>query len=152
MAGSGSGALLLVVGARGAGGFAAMLLGSVAGTRAAHAACPVVAVRDETAAVHREVAVGVRDPDDATGALEFAFEEAAARDAGLVAVHAWHRLPSPLTGSGEADSVAARARRRLAQVLAGWREKYPGVSVRQDMVPGIRSGRWPATRPARTWW
>jgi len=136
VAGSGSGALLLVVGARGAGGFAAMLLGSVSRYAAAHAACPVVAVRDEMAAVHREVAVGVRDPDDATGALGFAFEEAAARTAGLVVVHAWHRLPSPLTGSGEADRVAAQVGRGLALALAGWREKYPGVAVRQDVMPG----------------
>lgn len=136
VAGSGSGALLLVVGARGAGGFAAMLLGSVSRYAAAHAACPVVVVQDETVAVHREVAVGVRDPDDATEALGFAFEEAAARGAGLVAVHAWHRLPSPLAGSDEADRVAARAGCRLDEALTGWREKYPGVAVRRDVVPG----------------
>jgi len=86
---SGSDASMLVVGARGTGGFAAMFLGSVSGYAATRALCPVVVVRQETMAVHREIAVGIRDPQDATEALAFAFEEAAARGADLVAVHAW---------------------------------------------------------------
>ena len=67
------------------GGFAAMLLGSVSRYAAMHAACPVMVVREETSAVHREVVVGVRDPQDATAALAFAFDEAALRGATLVA-------------------------------------------------------------------
>ena len=46
---SGSDALMLVVGFRGIGAFAAMVLGSVARYAADHASCPVVVVRGETA-------------------------------------------------------------------------------------------------------
>ncbi len=143
---SGSGASVLVVGARGAGGFAAMVLGSVSRYVASRAACPVVVVREETMAVHREIAVGIRDPHETTGALAFAFEEAALRRAELVAVHAWFWFPSALhlPVAGEAtelrptdpDQISAEAASSLAAALEGWRDKYPGVKVRQDIIHG----------------
>jgi nucleotide-binding universal stress UspA family protein len=135
---SGAGASMLVVGARGAGGFAAMVLGSVSRYVAARAPCPVVVVREESMAVHREIAVGVRDPRDTGAALAFAFEEAALRDADLVAVHTWYWHPAAPHGpaGGDLDRVSAEAVGRLAAALDGWREKYPGVRVRQDVVHG----------------
>jgi nucleotide-binding universal stress UspA family protein len=133
---SGSGALMLVVGARGAGGFAALLLGSVSRYAAMHAACPVVVVREETSAVHREVVVGVHDPMDATAALDFAFGEADLRRATLVAVHSWNGLPVAHWRTADAERLAAEADRSLAEALAPWQEKYPGVPVRHDVVHG----------------
>ena len=124
--GSGSGALMLVVGARGAGGFAAMLLGSVSRYAAMQARCPVVVVRGETTAVHREVVVGIRDPDDSAAALAYAFDEATLRGATLVAVHSGQL--------GDAENVGPEADLNLSEVLATWRDKYPGVTVWQDVV------------------
>jgi nucleotide-binding universal stress UspA family protein len=144
VADSGSGASMLVVGARGAGGFAAMMLGSVSRYVAVWAPCPVVVVREETTAVHREIAVGVRDPEDVTGTLAFAFEEAALRGADLVAVHTWYWLPATSQASGPAGAlrlpdpaqISAEAGHHLAAALEPWHSKYPEVRVRQDVVRG----------------
>ena len=95
-------------------------------------------------AVHREIAVGIRDPQDTTEALAFAFEEAAIRGAELVAVHTWFPSALRLPVAGEAtelrpadpDRISAEAARGLAAALEGWRDKYPGVRVRQDIIHG----------------
>ena len=154
---SGSGALMLAVGARGAGGFAAMLLGSVSRYAAMHSSCPVVVVREETGAVHGEIAVGIRDSHDSATALSFAFEEAALRGATLVAVHAWYWFP-PVFGEPWAREIPARlsdpakisahAGEHLTEMLCRWREKYPTVPVRHDVVHG-HPGRVLASYTAR---
>jgi nucleotide-binding universal stress UspA family protein len=145
VAGSGSGAAMLVVAARGAGGFAAMVLGAVSRYAAGRATCPVIVVRELTMAVHQEVAVGVRDPRDATEALTFAFEEAAARHADLVVVHAWYWFPSALQAPADdaatevpfkPEQISAEAARSLSATLDGWQRKYPDVRVRQDVIHG----------------
>jgi nucleotide-binding universal stress UspA family protein len=125
--GSGSGALLLVVGSHGSGAFAAMTLGSVSRYAALHASCPVVVVRDGTTATDRLVAVGIRNPLDCGAALAFAFEEAHLRGAALLAVHA----------SQSGDSHAAeRAAVELEDLLDEWQCKYPDVNARRDVVQG----------------
>jgi nucleotide-binding universal stress UspA family protein len=146
VAGTGSDASLLVVGARGAGGFAAMILGSVSRYAASRAACPVVVVREESMAAHREIAVGIRDPQDTGEALAFAFEEAALRGADLVAVHTWYWIPAPprFAKTNEDPSlrpddparISAEADRQLAAALAVWQDKYPAVNVRRDVIHG----------------
>jgi nucleotide-binding universal stress UspA family protein len=134
---SGSGALMLVVGARGSGGFAAMMLGSVSRYAAMQASCPVVVVREETSAVHREVVVGIRDPNDTAGTLAYAFDEAALRGATLVAVHSWNCSRSALSdhpGGQDAVRIASEAEVNLSEVLRAWRDKYPAVPVWQDVM------------------
>ena len=164
-----TGASMLVVGARGAGGFTAMVLGSVSRYVAMHAFCPVVVAHEDSMAVHREVVVGVGDPADAAESLGFAFEEASMRGARLLAVHALGRYPASsgwdtedlklagwlhaapsLDDAGDAadppDESAAAA--ELAQVLDGWRDKYPEVSVGHEVVRG-HPGRVLASYSAR---
>jgi len=146
VAASGTGAQLLVVGARGAGGFAALVLGSVSRYAATHAPCPVVVMHEETGAVHREIVVGVRDPERADAALGFAFEEAALRGANLTVVHAipwWVPGAAPAVSPVAASSLAlaaaeaateAAAREHLAEVLCAWRQKFPRVAAAEDVL------------------
>ena len=123
---SGSGAAMLVVGCRGAGAFTALTLGSVSRYAAAHAPCPVVVVRDLSPVPSGLVGVGVGDLDDCAGLLTFAFEEASLRRAAVLAIHAW---PGP-------GLEAASAGARLAELMESWANKYPGVPVSQQIVPG----------------
>jgi nucleotide-binding universal stress UspA family protein len=112
----GAGARMLVVGASSTTGLASMLLGSVSRYVAQHATCPVVVVGQETSTVHGKVAVGVGDRHDAP-TLAFAFDEAALRQAGLLVIHSH--------GDGEVRGW-----------LTEWQEKYPGVTVSQQVVDG----------------
>ena len=139
---AGSGALMLVVGSRGVGAFAAMILGSVSRYAATHASSPVVVVRDEIGAARRQVGIGIGGLEGNTAALTFAFEEAALRKASLVAVHAWHAPQGDISRAGIAMTEPARgameaaATRQLAALLEEWREKYPDVPVSHDVVHG----------------
>jgi nucleotide-binding universal stress UspA family protein len=134
VADSGAGALMLVVGARGAGGFPSMLLGSVGRYAAMNAPCPVVVVREEARAVQREVVVGVRDLADTAATLAFAFDEADLRGATLVVVHSWNGLPAATWHPADPAQLAAEADRNLAEALGPWRDKYPAVPVQRDVV------------------
>lgn len=130
------GAVMVVVGSRGIGGFTAMLLGSVSRYTAMHATCPVVVVREQSVAVQREIVVGIRDTHESTEALTFAFEEAALSGAELVTVHSQHRFHPAIRAAGEPSRVTADITRSLAESLAAWRDKYPTVVVRPDVVLG----------------
>jgi nucleotide-binding universal stress UspA family protein len=139
---AGSGALMLVVGSRGVGAFAALVLGSVSRYAATHASSPVVVVREEIGAAHRQVGVGIGGPEGNTAALTFAFEEAALRRASLVAIHAWHTPQSDISRAGISqtapgrNALEAEATRQLDALLDEWREKYPDVPVSHDVVHG----------------
>jgi nucleotide-binding universal stress UspA family protein len=126
---------VLVVGSRGRGGFAGLLLGSVSQRMATHASCPVVVVRGRDDISGGSVAVGVSDdPPSAEQVLETAFDAAARRGCAVLAVRAY--LPAiPLWFAGvsaaqidtpEQDAVEQAG---LEEQLAPWRAKYPDVPV-----------------------
>jgi nucleotide-binding universal stress UspA family protein len=152
---AGSGALMLVIGSRGAGAFTALLLGSVSRYAATHASCPVVVVRDEVAASHRQIAVGVGDPDSSTDSLTFAFEEAALRHAALLVVHSWTmpevgmEKPWWALNDPSAHATETKAAKRLTALIDDWRTRYPDVEVSQDVLFG-HAGRALAGLSART--
>jgi nucleotide-binding universal stress UspA family protein len=143
---AGEGALMLVVGSRGGGAFAAMALGSVGRYAATHAHCPVVVVREETTAARPQVVVGIRDPHDCAATLGFAVEEAALRNASLIVVHTWQaplmrEQPDPGCDQDSvlpptADEIQENVARQLEQPLATWLAKYPGVTATVDVVHG----------------
>jgi len=136
------GAEMLVVGSRGLGGLAELLLGSTSLQVATHATCPVVVVRSleyiEPGPQHGRVVVGVDGSHSATDAVEFAFQEASLRGVGLTAIYAWD-VPSfqayGWLAVPQPDSVLPVYEREagllLAEALAGWTEKYPDVEVRR---------------------
>jgi nucleotide-binding universal stress UspA family protein len=130
-------ASMLVVGSRGAGGFAAMMLGSVSRCIATNSPCPSVVVKGEPVPARGEVVVGVREPEHAAAALRFGFEEAALRHSRLLVVHAWGSpglLEHTLQGGVDLDEVAAIATERMQKLLDGWASEYPAVELRTEIV------------------
>ncbi|WP_202610927.1 universal stress protein [Herbidospora solisilvae] len=119
---------LLVVGDSGMGALRGLLVGSVALGVAGHAHCDVVVVRASAAGPRPEVVVGVDGSAAQTAVLDFAFREAAVRDAELRAVTAWN-WRDPLGGPEASE-------RALAEALAGRREIFPDVRVRTEVVEG----------------
>lgn len=136
---------LVVVGTRGLGGFAGLLLGSVSSQLAAHSAAPLIVIRPVdgvpqvgTPPPDRHVLVGVDGVPDSDAAIEFAFAEAQARRVPVVVLYAWWMLPVAHLQSGppaEPDLRGAEeeARRMLAEATAGARASYPDVDAR--LVP-----------------
>ncbi len=106
----------LILGSKGRGEFADLLLGSVSLAVSARARCPVVVVRGDKAALarsHGRILLGVGDPAKAAEAVRYAFREAEARGCALDAVRFWrcpahedHRPPdcSPTTPSATTTS------------------------------------------------
>jgi nucleotide-binding universal stress UspA family protein len=129
---------IVVVGTRGHGGFHGLLVGSVALQVAGHASCPVALIGPETESTSREVVVGVGDraKDETLGA---AFVEATLRDAPVRALHTWQPYASAGPGDlaplvPDAEDVQRREELLVADVLAPWKEKYPGVPVVTSVV------------------
>jgi nucleotide-binding universal stress UspA family protein len=126
---------MVVLGGRGTGGFAGLLLGSVSVAVAVHAQCPVVVVRDDVCAPGAPVVVGVDDSDEARLAVEFAFAEAAAREVELVAVHA--APPAGARHGGVNGNGGPAAGRDLVDAaLRDGRARYAGVPVSVRVLPG----------------
>jgi nucleotide-binding universal stress UspA family protein len=137
-------AYLVALGASGATGLAAHV-GSTMLAVASHAEGVVVVIRgdpDAEGRVRREgpVVVGMDCGPAGEPALGVAFEEAAERQAELVAVHVWDemnvgRYADDLYGLYPVPDIEVREQALVAERLAGWQEKYPEVLVNRRVYP-----------------
>lgn len=151
----GSTAQLLVLGSRGRGGFASLLLGSNGMAAARDAECPVVVVPRPGREVEPEaptapgprVVVGLQtdSPDDT--ALAFAFAEAVLRGARLqvVAAYQWPLQTWAMPGElvpvlVDQDAVEDETRTLAEAALAPHRGPHPDVRVDLCVAPGDAAG------------
>jgi nucleotide-binding universal stress UspA family protein len=121
-----AGARYLVVGRRGHGGFAGLLLGSVADHCARHSTVPVALVPPDGKATDGAVVVGVDGSDHAAAALRWGAEQAGRLGRPLVALYAWSWLEQPTKFDPAFDDEAAR---RHATAIVGAVLGERGVDV-----------------------
>jgi nucleotide-binding universal stress UspA family protein len=148
VAGSGGGALVelsrlaavVVVGARGAGGFTGLRLGSVSTQVAMYAHAPVIVVRPIQAGTgpNAPVMIGLDAAASSSRTLAYACEEAVARTAPLVVLRTRDELSC---GDGmsthhgfEPVGSSFDGSHPLGKALARWRARHPELVVREVFV------------------
>jgi nucleotide-binding universal stress UspA family protein len=122
---------LVVVGARGTGGFEGLLVGSVTDRLSERATGPVAVVRAVAPVRGARVVVGVDGSARSLAALRWAATEAKARDAELEVVHAWHL---PAVTAGPWVTVAPRP-----DELAGWAHDVLNRALADPSLVGVRA-------------
>jgi nucleotide-binding universal stress UspA family protein len=126
-------AAMVVLGSRGRGGIAGMLLGSFSWQVAAHARCPVVVVRGHWRPAGDycpgPVVVGTDGSPASDAALGFGFEEATLRGAPLLAVCALADAPGSLGGG-------LHLQEEVQQAITRQEKRHPEVAVLQQVAQG----------------
>ncbi|MGV0627781.1 universal stress protein [Mycolicibacter minnesotensis] len=133
------GSACLVVGSRGHGRLRRRFLGSVSSSLVRHAHCPVAVIHEARPEEHPHpdtaaVVVGIDGSPVSEAATAVAFEEASLRGVELIAVYAWHDTGLLDFPGLDAAALASDGELALAERLAGWRERYPDVTVRRVVI------------------
>jgi nucleotide-binding universal stress UspA family protein len=134
---------LVVVGSRGLGGFAGLLLGSVSLQVATHAHCPVLVIRpaEQPIPVGGPVLVGVDGSAPGALAVDQGADEAVRRGTALVLVQVWSAdgdRPVPEEQEEERAAFRADATGLLGQAAATVRQRHPELTVEQRPVSAAR--------------
>jgi nucleotide-binding universal stress UspA family protein len=130
-------AAMVVVGSRGRGPVASLVLGSVSLSVSKHAVCPVVVLRPVSHQLGHGILVGVDGMEGSVSTTEFAYRMASFRGLPLTVLHCYQSTQSvavPVPGAPEPDLSAERV--LVSETLAGMGEKFPDVAVTVRLVAG----------------
>jgi len=130
-------AQLLVVGARGVGGYAGLSLGSVSLHAVSHSPSSVVVVR--SAREVGPVIVGIDGSDESKAVLRAALDEARLRNSPLIAMYALFvhsRAEGVLDRERAFAAAQANANYSLEQLLHGVSTEYDGIPITQSLPIG----------------
>lgn len=131
-------AQMIVVGCRGRGAVARVVLGSVSTGLVHHAHCPVAVIHDEDPLMahpaQAPVLVGIDGSSASELATAIAFDEASRRGVELIALHAWSDAEVIELPGLDWSAVKVQEEMALAERLAGWQERYPDVKVNRVVV------------------
>lgn len=146
---SSSGASVLVMGSRGRGGVAGLLLGSTSTQVTSHASCPVIVLHDPAQRVYKgeptefegRVVLGLDGSELSRDAMAFAFDYACRHGLGLTALHTWdvplpETVPPVVVSRDELQDVQEDELKVTARQLAAFTELHPEVDLRQKVVRG----------------
>ncbi|GGP06145.1 universal stress protein [Nonomuraea glycinis] len=127
----------LVLGSRGLGGFAGMVVGSVGMAVAGHARGPVVVVRAPSVTEHGRIVVGDDGSEHAAAAMRYALEQARARHTELHVVHGW-QMPAFSPYAAAYDGLVERIMQEeidaARQRVISWREQHSDLLITDEQV------------------
>jgi nucleotide-binding universal stress UspA family protein len=127
------GADVVVLGKRGLGAFARLIVGSTSIAMAGRSRLPAVIVPDtwdQQTHVNAPLVVGLDTDHYDDRVLRYAFERAERLSVPLVAVHAWMTHPVFTASQANQEAWAARAVDALEDLLAPSRKEFPEVDLR----------------------